>query len=295
MVAETNETDINRPYGPPANTITVLARLRSRNLPERIDAEYLRDAAVSEGTVNRTVFGMTFLGLIDETGRPSQETRAIHAATDEEYRDILSTLIRTAYAEVFESMNPAEDTQERIVNFFRRYAPASQRSRMVSYFLGMCREAGIATLDAPRQRPTGAGTQRTASSGTARAPGRSAAKKTGGSPQQQQSPVIPSALEGLVRSLPEPGKPLSEARRKQWLAMAEATLAFVYPTETDEDEEGGQSSEQDQEKLGAGLPVKAVARSETPTRGPVAQLGESSGFEPVGRRFKSCRGLQIAA
>lgn len=243
MVTETDETDINRPYGPPANAITVLARLRSRNLPERIDVDYLSDAGISEGTISRTLFGLTFLGLIDDAGRPSQELRSIHTSTDEEYRDILATLIRTAYAEVFDGMNPAEDSQERIVNFFRRYAPASQRSRMVSYFLGMCREAGIATLDAPRKRPTGAGTQR-AAGGTTRTPRRAAARTTP-STKQRQSPAIPSALEGLVRSLPEPGMPLSEARRQQWLVMAEATLAFVYPTEVDEDEEGGDAIEQD--------------------------------------------------
>ncbi len=43
MANESEEQTTNRPYGPPTNVTSVLARLRSRNLPERIDAEYLRE------------------------------------------------------------------------------------------------------------------------------------------------------------------------------------------------------------------------------------------------------------
>ena len=39
------------------------------------------------------------------------------------------------------------------------------------------------------------------------------------------------ALELLVRSLPAVGSPMSKDRREQWLQMARATLAFVYPEE----------------------------------------------------------------
>lgn len=237
MVSQ-NETDTNRPYGPPANVTTVLSRLRSRNLPERIDAEYLRDAGVSEGTLSRTLFGLRFLRLIDEAGQATQALRSIHTATDEEYRDILGTLVRTAYADVFEQMNPAEDSQDRIVNFFRRYSPASQRSRMVIFFLGLCREAGIPTLDSPRARQTGAGTPRAS---TRSAPTRATKPPRGGSAarggsaraeREQAKPrntAVPPLLEGLVMSLPEAGTPMSTQAREAWLNTARAALSFVYP------------------------------------------------------------------
>ena len=60
MVSEA-APDINRPYTPPSNVVAVLQRLRSRNLPDGIDAEYLRDAGVSEGTLGRTLFALRFL------------------------------------------------------------------------------------------------------------------------------------------------------------------------------------------------------------------------------------------
>lgn len=229
MVNANDGPDTNRPYGPIANATAVLERARSRNLPEVIDVEYLRDAGVPEGTLNRTLFGLHFLGLIDEAGEPSQELRAIHTSTDEEYRDILGTLVRRAYAEVFDQMNPAEDTQDRIVNFFRRYSPASQRSRMVAFFLGMCREVGIPTLDAPRQRQTGGRQQTSTPRAAVRTPARDGGG--GGAGRQQQESGIPAALAMLVRSLPEPGTPMTQARRKQWSTMAEAALAFMYPEE----------------------------------------------------------------
>ena len=154
MAVEPVAPDSNRPYAPPSNVAAILQRLRSRNLPERVDADYLRDAGVSEGTISRTLFALRFLGLVDG-GVPTEHLREINKATDEEYRAILAGLIRKAYKEVFDVVDPAQDTQERILNVFRRYTPGSQRERMVVFFLGMCREAGVPTMDVPRQRTSG--------------------------------------------------------------------------------------------------------------------------------------------
>jgi hypothetical protein len=215
--------------------VALLQRLRARNLPERIDAEYLRDAGVSEGTISRTLFGLRLVGLITEEGEPTQALRSMHTSTDEEYRSILAGLIREAYREVFDVVDPAKDSQDRILNVFRRYTPASQRARMMIFFLGMCREAGIPTLDVPRQRVM-AGARRTTTAPRQGSDGEVAVAGALGSrvrerPMADGHTGLPPALEGLVRSLPTPGTPLSKERRAQWIAMAEATLAFVYPEE----------------------------------------------------------------
>lgn len=214
------EAETNRPYAPPSNVISVLQRIRSRNLPEGIDLEYLRDAGIPEGTVHRTFFALRFLKLIGEKGELTDALKAIATSTDEEYKAILSGLVREAYAEVFNSIDPAEDSQERILNVFRRYTPASQRNRMVVFFLGMCREAGIPTLDVPKQRSMG---ERKATTPRPRRTPREESK--GGRGDTEVAP----ALDGLIRSLPPAGTALSKERRQQWLEMAEATLAFIYP------------------------------------------------------------------
>ncbi len=241
MVTDANRETTKRPYPPPSNLISVLHRLRSRNLPEQIDAEYLRDSSIPEGTISRTLFAMRFLGLIGEAGGLKESLKSIHTSTDEEYQEILSGLIREAYKEVFNVIDPAQDSQDKILNVFRRYEPASQRDRMVIFFLGMCRESGIPTLDVPKDR------RMSAKPAKERVP-----KGLGEAPPRKRGPSmetgIDPALEGLIRTLPKPGTALNEERRKQWLDMAEATLRFVYPeTVTPTTDENAESDEEEKE------------------------------------------------
>ena len=227
MVTEQATQGTNRPYSPPSNVTAILSRLRNRNLPDVVDTEYLRDASIPDGTNARTLFALRFLGLTTEANEPSPALRSIATSTDEEYMSTLAELIREAYSEVFVSIDPSQDSQVDIVNFFRRYTPASQRSRMVIFFLGMCREAGIATLDVPRQRASNA------------LPGQGKAQRTpkpaGAKPARVREPITPSspapALDGLIKSLPPVGEAFPGRRREQWLAMVQATLAYLYPDE----------------------------------------------------------------
>lgn len=221
MVIE-SEKNTNRPYPPPSNVISVLERLRSRNLPEKIDEEFLRDAGVPEGTIGRSLFALRFLNLINEASEPSDAVKAIHTSTDEEYQSILSGLIREAYKEVFNIVDPTQDSQDKILNVFRRYTPASQRDRMVVFFLGMCRNAGISTLDVPKARTMSDKPSRTKAPAFIKIGTRVEKVHT------SESKINP-AIDGLIKSLPEPDQPLSNEKLDQWLEMAKATLRFIYP------------------------------------------------------------------
>jgi hypothetical protein len=141
-----------RPYAAPANVIAVLKRARSRNLPERIDVDFLRLAEVPEASYRRVTVALRFLRLIDEGRRPTDTLKALAAARDEEYVNLLSAVIRDAYKEDFNRIDPAEDTNAKIVAAFQPYQPRSQTDRMVMLFLGLCREAGIPVSEAPRER-----------------------------------------------------------------------------------------------------------------------------------------------
>lgn len=244
MVTDAKEETTNRPYPPPSNLTSVLHRLRSRNLPEQIDTEYLRDTSIPEGTIGRTLFAMRFLGLIGGAGEPKESLKSIHTSTDEEYQEILSGLIREAYKEVFNVIDPSQDSQSKILNVFRRYTPASQRVRMVIFFLGMCREAGIPTLDVPKARAMS--TIRPSERITKRLPKKD---ETVVSKRDIKVAGVDPALEGLINTLPSPGTPLSLERRQQWLDMAEATLRFVYPEEEigSGEEQRPESTEQESE------------------------------------------------
>jgi hypothetical protein len=231
MVTDDNTGNTNRPYAPSSNVIAVLQKIRSRNLVEKIETEYLRDIGISEGTIARTLFAMRFLGLTDESGLLLPPLKAMHTATDEEYRTILAGLIRESYKEIFSVVDPSEVSQEKILNIFRRYTPASQRDRMVVFFLGMCREAGIPTLDVPKSRAmtTKSAKGETKLPNIIRIGARTSSLQRARGNQSPPSIGLNPALEGLIKTLPAPGEALSQERRSQWLKMAEATLAFVYP------------------------------------------------------------------
>src|SRR6266536_4395065 len=156
-----------RPYAPPSNVIAVLKRARSRNLRDRIDGDFMRWAGIPDRSHNRVAVALRFLGLIDEGRRSTVTLRALAAAREDEYRDLLSARIRDAYREDFDRVDPAEDTHATIVDAFKPYEPRSQTDRMVMLFLGLCREAGIPVTEAPRERrmksPTGTRPSRLAS------------------------------------------------------------------------------------------------------------------------------------
>jgi hypothetical protein len=145
-----------RPYAPPGTSVAVLQRLRRMNTPARLSREFLRGAGVSENLIPRILATLRFLSLVVGEDEPTDTLRALASSPDDEYRKLLEQVVRTAYREDFENINPAEDPQSTIISAFQRYQPSSQHDRQVMLFLGLCREAGIAVLDAPRERPLAA-------------------------------------------------------------------------------------------------------------------------------------------
>jgi Family of unknown function (DUF5343) len=150
MASETGSA----PYAPPANVIGIVRRYRERNLPPEFDARLLGEIGVPVGNIHRTLAALKFLGLIHEGGVPTAAFESLQSATDSDYLSILSGLIKNAYEETFKVIDPSRDSAFVIDNHFRRYNPKSQRKRMVMLFLALCREAGLPTNDAPRQRGT---------------------------------------------------------------------------------------------------------------------------------------------
>src|SRR3972149_401622 len=131
------------PYGPPGTIIRIIRNFRDRDVPEEIGPEVLSQLGVSEGLMNRVLQSLEFLGLIMEDGTTTNEFRSFPTKTDEEYRELLGSLVRGAYGGVFRVMNVEQVSDQELFNAFRPYSPAGQRSRMLTLFRGLCREAGI--------------------------------------------------------------------------------------------------------------------------------------------------------
>src|SRR3990172_8952367 len=140
------------PYASPANVLGVVHRYRDRNLPEEFNVALLSDIGIPKANIHRILAALRFLSLIGEGGEPTATFQSLQTAPEAEYQAIFGGVVRNAYQEPLKTVDPSRDSQLMIDNHFRRYTPQSQRHRMVTLFLALCREAGIATLDTPRQR-----------------------------------------------------------------------------------------------------------------------------------------------
>ena len=106
MAMSAPEGDRQRPYAAAANVVAVLQRVRARNLPDRIDGDFLRVAGVSENVYGRVGNALRFLGLIEADDRPTDLLRSISAAPEQEYRQLLEGALREAYREDFARNQP---------------------------------------------------------------------------------------------------------------------------------------------------------------------------------------------
>ena len=155
------EDDPKRPYAATANIMAIIERCRTRNLPETIDDDVFRIAQIGPAVFGRVRQALQFLNLTRQDNTPTEILRAMSKAPEQEYRQLLESMVREAYAEDFVAIEPSQDSQGQIFERFRRYEPRSQTNRMVMLFLGLCREAGIPVKDAPRERKMQATTTRT--------------------------------------------------------------------------------------------------------------------------------------
>lgn len=138
-------TDVTRtaPYAPLSNVLVVIRRLRERGLPETLTPQELARIGVPDGNAARTLQALRLLGLADEEGRRSPRFDRLGRATSTEYPDVLAEIIKDAYAPVLTIIDPATAGEHEIHDAFRSFEPRAQRGRMVSLFIGLCREAAL--------------------------------------------------------------------------------------------------------------------------------------------------------
>lgn len=200
MAAEAKQSEEQRrPYAAAANVVAVLNRIRTRNLPVAVDSEFYRLAGVGEAVHGRVTAALSFLGLIDEGGAPTDTLRAMAQATEAEFKELLAASIREAYADDFQKIDPAQDTQGQIIDAFRRYEPRSQTARMVMLFLGLAREASIPVKDVPRDRKMASPARSAKATRPAARPARSGASGTPPPPAPSSPPAgAPGLLFGVT-------------------------------------------------------------------------------------------------
>jgi hypothetical protein len=243
------------PYAPPATIIEFVGAYRSRSIPTPITGAVLERVGVTASLVPRVTQTLRLLDLLTEDGQPTPELEELRKAPEAELRDRFAALLRAVYADVFQYVDPATDSAEKVTDQFRHYEPRGQLKRMVTLFLTLCEFAGILPEGSvPKRRVT-------APSATPNGPRKQAktsAKAT--TPAKQEPPVheqrpttvTPMAhstlhplLGGMLSALPPiPGNwpqsksTFNKSAREAWLKAVAANLDVLYDAGTE-----GSSSE----------------------------------------------------
>ncbi|MBU6430236.1 MAG: DUF5343 domain-containing protein, partial [Cyanobacteria bacterium REEB65] len=221
------------PYGPPATILQVLHFYRQREVPEKLGPVNLVQIGVSESLIPRTMGTLQFLKLVEEDGLTTERFKALRFANDNDYQHVFRDILQAAYKEIFDIVDPGEATEMQLRNAFHPFSPGGQRSRMITLFLGLCQEAGIALKQTPKQSATRAQRGR---------PGQRTPPKPKGEPGGGQAPTatgtppagathhgeIDPALTALFRKVPASGRPWPEF--ELWVAALRATVALTNPT-----------------------------------------------------------------
>jgi len=162
-----------------------------RLTPTKIDENFLRANRIAPGNEYKVVGALKFLGLIDDTGRPTQKSQPLKArgAT---YTLALQEVVRTAYKDLFTHLTPEEASQEELYNYFitRMGIGREMAIKATRFFVALCRLAEIPLPFAS----TRARRQRMPSTTTSGGRKRSTTRPKRESPAQQGQPVPSSPL-----------------------------------------------------------------------------------------------------
>ncbi len=231
-MAQDMRADDYVPYAPLQPVLDVIHRFRDRGLPEVVNRQVLHQLGAAEGNSDRIQKALQFLDLLDAVGKRTALFDRLGKASEAEYPPVLAEIVRAAYASILTIVDPSADGDVAINDAFRHYEPAGQRPRMVSLFLGLCREAGIVTGGPVERKP------RARKEPAATVSGRRTAHPTiakperlpEGAPGDEQSGPDYRLLSALIQQLPREGSWKAD-RRDRWLQAFTANIDLLIEVE----------------------------------------------------------------
>lgn len=217
------------PYAPKSQVLEIIQRYRERGNPRPLNADALSRIGVPDSLNARVLQALRTLDLIDDNGEPTQTFEGIRLASTENYRNVLQSWLKAAYADIFSIVDPATDDEGKIRDAFRTYTPAGQQGRMVSLFIGLCEAAGIRAASkepAPRAAKTRQNPPVAPRSTKQPQPRK---LDTDLANYSQATGMLPPAVTGLLASLPSVNTGWTQVQRDKFVKTFEAVLDFSYP------------------------------------------------------------------
>jgi hypothetical protein len=223
------------PYAPASQVLRAIGHYREKGATQ-FSKELLMKLGAPAAYANRTMAALKALDLVDDEGTPTAAFTELQRANESEYRPRLEQIIRTAYDEVFQVVDPATESSQAIMDAFRFYQPVAQRDKMVTLFLALCEEAGIVPREkAPRKRsripkehPKRLPGMATPSGRVRTAPAAPTAPIVTPIAPQTPSQTFHPLIQGLLDVLPPQGGVFTEQQQADWLDGWKVAFKFLY-------------------------------------------------------------------
>ncbi len=143
-------------YSTYANLLKLRTHIAAGHLSkgDKVIISVLENFGIHSGEAYEVRIGLRNLGLIDSEDCITDTFVEVAPTTGEEYQKQLAKLLHYGYRDIFNHINPAHATQQELRDAFRDadYQPESMRSKMLSMFRALCREAGIITAETEKSR-----------------------------------------------------------------------------------------------------------------------------------------------
>ena len=222
------------PYAAISNVMEVINRKREHGLSAPLNPSVLESISIPKGNASRTLQTLNFLGLIDEDGTQTELFNQLGRAgeANDEYRSILEKIIRHSYRKVFEIVDPAQAADTAINDAFRQFGPETQRARMLTFFLGMCEQAGITQPNSrERRNRTGSSSRSPSQRNRSRSSQPSATIAASNADETSSRRVADADTEyrlvfAVMQQLPS-DRQWTADRRQKWLAAVEAAVDLM--------------------------------------------------------------------
>jgi len=220
------------PYIPFATFLTFLEELKTNGMPPQIDGSVLR--RFSGGTQGQLKSGLRALGLMEGTKPTVALEFLVSKYKTDDFDPLLGELLKASYPYVFK-LDLMTATPQMFADAFKVTGAKEDVARKCrTFFLHAAKQAGIPLgqriLTSPAPRPVSNGGTRKKPK-VAKAP--EAQHEGAPEPQKRDKPDQHAGknhplVQGLLMTLPEPGKPWTVEGRASWLRMASSIFENIY-------------------------------------------------------------------